>query len=255
MFIKIILAISLFFLNLELSYCQHAASATNPNSYSYPDTTKKIFPAKEVDFNVNVRLVAEKRIEEYKNDPDFNYNNEQPEPDDWISKIKNWIEEQLAGMNSSKTFSTIIDYLYYGLMFLALILIVRGLIGADRRGIIFGKINKEELKLVESEEEISSLNFDQLITSAIDSKNFKLAVRYLFLKSLQQLSENAIIELRNNKTNYQYLSEIKNNQIANVFQKTTSLFEWVWYGNFPVDDKILKSSRNEFNQLFEMLKA
>jgi hypothetical protein len=140
-------------------------------------------------------------------------------------------------------------------MMLALILIIRGLIKADRRGLLFGKVNSNEIKIIESDEDISQLNFDELISSAIESKDYKLAIRYLFLKSLKLLSEKGLIELRNNKTNYQYLSEIKNNQIADVFRNATSSFEWIWYGDFPVNDAILKSSQNEFNKLFALIRV
>lgn len=255
MFIRIILYIFLFTLNLDNCYCQRAIPKSIPGSDTYPDSTQKILPAAEEKLIVNVRLLPKNRLEAYKDDPDFNYDNNQPENEDWITKIKNWINQQMTVISSSKTYSTIIDILYYGLMFIALMLIIRGLIKADRRGLLFGKINAQEIKMVESEEDINALDFDQLVASAIDSNNYKLAVRYLYLKSLQKLSENRLIELRNNKTNFQYLSEIKNNQIANIFRNTTSRFEWIWYGNFPVDDIVMKSSMNEFNELFGLLTA
>jgi hypothetical protein len=75
----------------------------------------------------------------------------------------------------------------------------------------------------------------------------------LFLKSLKLLSEKELIELRNNKTNHQYLSEIKNNRISSAFQITTSRFEWIWYGDFPVDEKVMESSQNDFNELFGLI--
>jgi len=255
MFIRIILSIFLFFLSMDICYCQRAIPTNTPDSGINPDSTQKILPATEADLNLNVRLLPDDRIEEYKDDPEFNYENNQPESEDWIKKIKNWINQQMAVLSSSKTYSTIIVILYYGLMFIALILIIRGLIKADSRGLLFGKIKPQEIKMVEGEEDISELELDELIASAIDSNNYKLAIRYLYLKSLQQLSEKGLIDLRNNKTNFQYLSEIKNNQIANIFRNTTSRFEWIWYGNFPVDDIVMKTSMNEFNELFGLLKA
>jgi len=196
MFIKIILSIFLFTLNLDICYCQRALPTNIPDSDIYPDSTQKILPAEESNLNVNVRLLPDDRIEEYKEDPDFNYDNNRPENEDWITKIKNWINQQMAVISTSKTYSTIIDILYYGLMFIALLLIIRGLIKADRRGLLFGKINAQEIKMVESKEDINALDFDQLIASAMDSKNFKLAIRYLYLKYLQQLSAKGIIYLK-----------------------------------------------------------
>jgi len=240
-------------LNVQFSFCQRAASAKYPYYDNYADTTKKILPASDEELIIDVRLLSDDLLDKYKNDPEFDYDGGPKEADDWITKIKNWINQQLAILRSSKTYSTLLDYLYYGLMIAALILIIRGLIKADRRGLLFGKINSNEIKMIESEEDISQINFDELIAAAAERKDYKLAVRYLFLKSLKLLSEKELIELRNNKTNHQYLSEIKNNRISNAFQIATSRFEWIWYGDFPVDEKVMKSSQNDFNELFGLI--
>jgi len=248
-----IIIIFTIFLNVQLSFCQDAEAAKYPINNQNSDTAQKILPASDEEFNVDVRQFSEDILEKYKNDPEFNYDGGPKEADDWITKIKNWINQQLATIWSSKTYSTILDYFYYGLMIAALILIIRGLIKADRRGLLFGKTISNEIKMIESEEDISQLNFDELVAAAIESRQYKLAVRYLFLKSLKLLSEKGIVELRNNKTNHQYLTEIKNNKISLAFQIATSRFEWVWYGDFPVDERVLKASQNDFNELFGLI--
>jgi len=248
-----IISILSILINVQFCFGQRARSDLKPYHFEYSDSTKKILPADEKEFIIDLRMLSDDILEKYKNDPEFDYDGRPKEAEDWISKIKNWINQQLAILRSSKAYSTLLDYLYYGLMIAALILIVRGLIKADRRGLLFGKINSNEIKIIESEEDISQINFDELISIAIESKQYKLAVRYLFLNSLKLLSEKGLIELKNNKTNYQYLSEIKNNQIADVFRNTTSSFEWIWYGDFPVDENIMKSSQNDFNELFGLI--
>ncbi len=248
-----IISILSILINVQFCFGQRARSDLKPYHFEYSDSTKKILPADEKEFIIDLRMLSDDILEKYKNDPEFDYDGGSKEAEDWISKIKNWINQQLAILRSSKAYSTLLDYLYYGLMIAALILIVRGLIKADRRGLLFGKINSNEIKIIESEEDISQINFDELISIAIESKQYKLAVRYLFLNSLKLLSEKGLIELKNNKTNYQYLSEIKNNQIADVFRNTTSSFEWIWYGDFPVDENIMKSSQNDFNELFGLI--
>ena len=246
---RILITGSLLLLTVQTGIAQSAASAIYPSPPTVQDTTLKILPASDF-LDIEVRLFSEDKIENYKNDPDFNYDVNQAEAEDWITKIKNWINQQLANIFSSETYFTVMDYVYYGLMIIALILIIRGLIKADRRGLIFGKVNNKILTGTESEEIISSSDFDELIRSAIETKNYKLAIRYLYLKSLHLLANQGFIELKDNKTNYQYLNEIKNSRIAKAFQDTTRLFEWAWYGEFPVDEIILKSSQNEFKELY-----
>ena len=107
----------------------------------------------------------------------------------------------------------------------------------------------------ELNEDISKLNFDDLISSAIETKNYKLAIRYLYLKSLQLLSDHEIIELKENKTNHQYLSEIKNSRISGAFRNAMIIFEWIWYGEFSIDERTMNSSRDEFNELFGLIES
>lgn len=249
---RILITGSLLLLTVQTGIAQSAASAIYPSPPTVQDTTLKILPASDF-LDIEVRLFSEDKIENYKNDPDFNYDVNQAEAEDWITKIKNWINQQLANIFSSETYFTVFDYVYYGLMIIALILIIRGLIKADRRGLIFGKVNNKILTGTESEEIISSTDFDELIRSAIETKNYKLAIRYLYLKSLHLLANQGFIELKDNKTNYQYLNEIKNSRIAKAFQDTTRLFEWAWYGEFPIDENILKSSQNEFKELYGLI--
>lgn len=250
-----IISILSILINVQFCFGQRAATAVKTDYFDYTDSTTKILPAADEEFIVDVRMLSDDILEKYKNDPGFNYDNAPKEAEDWITKIKNWINQQLIILSSSKVYSTLLDYLYYGLMIIALILIVRGLIKADRRGLLFGKVNTNEIKIIESDEDISKINFDELISMAIESKQYKLAVRYLFLKSLKLLSEKGLIELRNNKTNHQYLSEIKSNRIALAFRNTTSRFEWIWYGDFPVDEEIMKNSQNDFNKLYGMIRT
>jgi len=252
LYIFIILIISLY---TEFCFSQEAASSVKRDFIFHNDSTMRIFPAVEDDYNVDVRIVPEDLLGKYKNDSDFIYDEEIKDAEDWITKIKNWINQQLAILRSSSAYSTVLDFVYYGLMIIAILLIIRGLIKADRRGLIFGKLSSDEIKIIESDEEISTLNFDDLIPSAIENNNYKLAVRYLFLKSLQLLSAKDLIDINDNKTNSQYLSEIKNEKISKVFRKTTAVFEWIWYGDFPVNEKLMKSSQNEFNGLFGLIRS
>ena len=252
---KLIITFLSVLINVQLCFGQRATSAKDSYLIDDTDTKRRIMSAEDDEFVVKVRLLPDDILEKYKNDPVFNYDNNQKEAEDWITKIKNWINQQLALIRSSKTYSTILDYLYYALAIIALILIIRGLIKGDRRGLLFGRSANNQIKMIENEEDINQINFDELITAAIENKQYKLAIRYLFLKSLKLLSERKLIELRNNKTNHQYLLEIKNSQIANAFQDTTFRFEWIWYGDFPVDEDILKNTQSDFTKLFRLIKS
>jgi hypothetical protein len=214
----------------------------------------KIFPANSEKFNLELRLPSKNLLNKYKNDADFDYENRLEDKEDWIAKITNWINEQLQSLRYSKTYSTALDIFYYALVVFALIVILWGLLKSERGFLFFRKSINNEIKITEQKEDIEQLNFDELIKAAIESKNYKLAVRYLFLKSLKMLADKEIINLKKDKTNLQYLFEIKNKKLAEAFRNAAYRFEWIWYGNFPIDENLMNVSENDFKKLYELIK-
>ncbi len=245
---------SLFLLLIvNFSLAQQAADANIPDVAGYRDTATQMIAAEKDSFNVKVRLVNESVLDKYRKDPAFNYDLKIKETDDWITKLKYWLNQKLALMRTSKAFALILDYLYYIIAVLALVIVISGFIKADRSGFLFGKISANKLNVNESDENIDQLDFESLISSAIKSRQYKLAVRYLFLKALKLLSDNRYIEIRSHKTNSQYLNEIKNTKVATAFKNASNTFEWIWYGDFPADDKFIRHTQSEFNNLFRLL--
>jgi hypothetical protein len=89
---------------------------------------------------------------------------------------------------------------------------------------------------------------DSLLRNAIRSGNYRLAVRYLYLQSLKRLSEKKFIEINSNKTNYEYVAEIRKHKFANEFASLTLQYEYVWYGEYPVNEKLFEQIQSGFTQ-------
>ncbi len=246
----------IFVLTLSTSniFSQEPATAQYDEYYNYADTTHKIFNANSDEIKIDLRILSEQKLKEYKNDSAFDYENKLKDNEDWITKISNWINQQLTNLRYSDAYSTALDVFYYTLIIFALIIIVWGLIKGDKRFLFFGKSLNNEIKITEQKEDINQLDFDELITTAIENKNYKLAVRYLFLKSLKLLSEKELIILKKDKTNKQYLAEIKDIKLASAFMYASYRFEWIWYGDFPIDEHLMENSKNEFHKLFGLIK-
>lgn len=89
---------------------------------------------------------------------------------------------------------------------------------------------------------------DSLLQHAIKSGNYRLAVRYLYLESLKRLSEKKFIEINTNKTNYEYVTEVRRHKFANEFASLTLQYEYVWYGEYPVDERLFVQIQSGFTQ-------
>lgn len=89
---------------------------------------------------------------------------------------------------------------------------------------------------------------DAMIRNAIKNRNYRLAVRYLYLQTLTRLSEKKFIRVNNNKTNYEYVKELRNQKFAEEFASLTLKYEYVWYGEYPVDEKLFEQIHGSFTQ-------
>ena len=110
---------------------------------------------------------------------------------------------------------------------------------------------------VTEEEVTGESDFDTLIRQSAAKGNYRLAIRYQYLKLLHRLADKHFIEMAADKTNYQYVRELSsrgpavNQQFQNDFASLTLNYEYVWYGEFGVDDVIynrIARGFNDFNQ-------
>ncbi|WP_223034125.1 hypothetical protein [Hanstruepera marina] len=99
------------------------------------------------------------------------------------------------------------------------------------------------------EENINTVNFDDLITSALKQNNYRLATRYMYLKSLKILSKKGIIDWHYDKTNSDYINEITNETTRNRFKRISYIYDYVWYGEFEIDENQFKRNQTDFNTL------
>ena len=107
------------------------------------------------------------------------------------------------------------------------------------------KTNQNTGAEVEEEVITNESDFDALINQALQNGNYRQAVRYQYLKTLHNLAGKNFIELAPDKTNFQYVGEIKNREYQNDFAALTLNYEYVWYGEFAIEkDRYQKIEMN-----------
>ena len=89
---------------------------------------------------------------------------------------------------------------------------------------------------------------DGMVRNAVKNGNYRLAIRYLYLQALLRLSERKFIEINANKTNYEYVNEVRKHKFANEFASLTLQYEYVWYGEYPVDKRLFERIQEGFIQ-------
>ncbi len=112
---------------------------------------------------------------------------------------------------------------------------------------------KQATPLVEEEIITHESDFDNLILQALHSNNYRQAIRYQYLRTLHKLADKNYVELAKDKTNFQYVHEIRNPVFQNDFASLTLNYEYVWYGEFMIDKNAYQKLEMNFNGLNQKL--
>ncbi|MCK6691352.1 MAG: DUF4129 domain-containing protein [Thermoanaerobaculia bacterium] len=82
---------------------------------------------------------------------------------------------------------------------------------------------------------IHETDLERFLREALAQQNYPLAVRIYFLQIIKELSQNGAINWSKEKTNRDYLREMREHPLANPFREATRTFEYTWYGNMSLN--------------------
>jgi hypothetical protein len=114
--------------------------------------------------------------------------------------------------------------------------------------------NKVAEKLIFEDEDIHETNIEGLLQSAILKKEYRLAIRYYYLSVLKLLSDKKMIVYHKDKTNSEYLFEIKDATSRKQFSYLSYVYSYVWYGEFPIDEVNFKLAETKYQSFKTFLK-
>lgn len=97
----------------------------------------------------------------------------------------------------------------------------------------------------------SSIDYQIEMKNALLDKDFRLAIRFMYLDVLLGLSSKGLIKFQDWKTPLDYQLELPE-QSRESYQKLASLFEYSWYGDFKVDRSDFDKGTNYAQMLDEL---
>jgi hypothetical protein len=100
----------------------------------------------------------------------------------------------------------------------------------------------------EETEDIFEINYRDRIDKAVQEGNYRLAVRLMFLQMLKTMSGRNIIQYKQDRTNFDYLLQLRDTKHYHDFFRLTRNYEYTWYGNFPVNDEAWQLIKNDFEK-------
>lgn len=94
------------------------------------------------------------------------------------------------------------------------------------------------------------VDLDKAIRKQVEQKQFRLAIRLLYIKVISQLRLREYILFSQEKTNVDYLRELTQPKLKSEFAAVTSIYNHVWYGDIEIaEDQFLRFEKS-FQSLF-----
>jgi hypothetical protein len=202
---------------------------------------------------VSLRSFNSEKLQAYKENRDFMYESNYKEEQDLLSRIRSWLWSMLDRYSTPEVINFLYNLFLYVLIPLAVIFILWKLFG--EKFFLYGSSKKNKINFEEAPENIHEINFDKLIQEAISKQQYRLAVRLSYLLILKELTIKNVIVWSPEKTNYEYLGEIKENRIRDQFAHNTLMYEYVWYGDFEINQNNFSKVIDAFRTFTEQIKA
>lgn len=93
---------------------------------------------------------------------------------------------------------------------------------------------------------IFQLPYHDLLQRAYHEKNYRLAVRILYLQTLKLMSERSLIQFQPEYTNLYYLNQLHATAYYDLFFTITRNYEYVWYGKFEIAEPAFNRIKQDF---------
>lgn len=154
------------------------------------------------------------------------------------------------------TGAAIARFLLITLGAIAIALLVRSILGYGKaRDKKITRKTEEGIDIQKIEENIHEADLDDYIEQAKANGDFNLAIRLYYLAILKALSLQKDIKWKVDKTNTEYLREMRRHELFTEFGELTHIFERSWYGNHPPNAETFRRLEPNFQQFMSRLAA
>jgi hypothetical protein len=165
--------------------------------------------------------------------PEFQWEAEERSPlAEWWERVMNRLARLLPGSETASFFRNALTAIGAVALFVALAYALRGLLSG---------------LAAEAELDAASGMDDELLTASTalrraqdlaKGRDYRTAVRYLYLSSLLLLEERDLLRYDRSLTNREYLRSIREfPQLREILHEVIDVFERVWYGYQPLDER------------------
>lgn len=191
-------------------------------------------------FHGNIRRVSEKQTDLYKNSAEYAYAND---PEYWKKE-----PPQKPGLLFRILSSPATLWIFLGVI---AILIVYGVyqLALENNFTLLVRAGRKKTESADPGLSQDKINFDEVISFNQAEGNYRMAIRFLYLRLIHMLREKSGISFGDSSTNEEIVRAIGSHPGAAAFRWLATAYEYVFYGEFVPDLETYLLLKNKFDAL------
>jgi hypothetical protein len=212
-----------------------------------------------IDTSAVEEVYFDKNFKETYDDKSFVYEETAPVKTLW-NRFQEWFAQWLErsfDVQDGQTAMTILDYgvniIAILLILIVIYMIVKAILNKEGTWIFGSKSDANIIRYDEIEKNLLLVDFEKLIKQSIQSGEHRLSIRYYYLFLLKKMSEKELIEWDVEKTNSDYLYEIKSPQLKANFAYLSYLYNYIWYGEFDLNTQEFEKAKKAFDSTIQTI--
>jgi hypothetical protein len=166
----------------------------------------------------------------------------------WCDRFWNWILESLFGNSDYESCQNAMEVFFWIIAVVGLAVIIWLLTRTQFTSFLKGNTKNTAFNFSDVEEDISGIDFNDRVNKAFQEQDYRLAIRWLYLKQLYLLNEKNRISYQPFKTNIDYTHELSKSTLLNTFTAISRVYDYVWYGKYSITLSEYQAFEKEFKQ-------
>jgi uncharacterized integral membrane protein len=114
--------------------------------------------------------------------------------------------------------------------------------------------SQENIDATAEDVDIHTIDYEYQIAEAARLGDYRLGVRLWFLRTLKQLADADHVHWKVDKTNSDYVRELGSTNFVFGFREVSLIYDYIWYGDFPVDGDVYKKAEDRFQTFYKSIK-
>jgi hypothetical protein len=212
--------------------------------------------------SVVVREASPDKQKEYNEDEVWRYDRDKTETKEEPSVFdRMWngfwekVMDSLSGESSKSSGVNPWTILWILILVAIIVLVILKVTNTGINTLFTGRARKAEKTDATLEDvDIHAIDYENEIRDAVTKGDHRLAVRLWFLRTLKTFSDKELLTWKIDKTNSDYYYELSGTDYQKEFGEVSNVYDYIWYGEFPVDESSYSKAEEKFRGLFGKIK-